>query len=389
MAIQCKVPHFREKSGKQNKMGSIWLHIAAVRKRTEWPDMLFGCDGFFFSKFNWEKPASTHRNEKMAKHCMCQEMFLLFVYWKKKKRHLSTDTRAVSHTGRSLEAAIARSCPRAGQALKQAQVARDKVWPASAASIETAKLPVVEVFNPRVSKRIICIICSQLWAETGRNAGLKTIWGGQPGLKGRAVEEKRQWQLNPLPAWLLASRNYSLLSKQLWGLMWRWGHGLCCQSQQALHHPTPRCTYLDVTIRCPAVFDDWASSLLQGFLIWLQTLQKERSFVQGQRQESSQKPQGKAATPQLSLPANPVISPHSWHPETHAQNKRTFAVLRLLLPFWLHPLLCCHPTHWSIPSAGRDGSQHYSAKHPAPKAASPQAQPSGSLPAPLRGTRIL
>lgn len=29
----------------------------------------------------------------------------------------------------------------------------------------------------------------------------------------------------------------------------------------------PHCTYLDVAIRCPAVFDDCTSSLLQGLLI--------------------------------------------------------------------------------------------------------------------------
>lgn len=68
------------------------------------------------------------RNEKMAKHYRYQEFFLLFVYLIiKKKGHLRRDTRAVPHTGRSLEAAIAPSCTRAEQALKQAQVARDKV----------------------------------------------------------------------------------------------------------------------------------------------------------------------------------------------------------------------------------------------------------------------
>lgn len=90
MAIQCKIPHFGEqKSGKQNKMGSIWLHIAAVRKGTEWPDTLFGYDVCFFCKCNWEKPASMQRNEKTAKHYMHQEFFLLFVYLIKKKKRTS------------------------------------------------------------------------------------------------------------------------------------------------------------------------------------------------------------------------------------------------------------------------------------------------------------
>lgn len=86
--------------------------------------MLFGCDFFF----NFEN--ATGRKQPvcrgMAKHYLPGNFSFLCLL-KKKPHHLSRDTRAVSHTGRSLEAAIAPSCPRAGQALKQAQVATDKV----------------------------------------------------------------------------------------------------------------------------------------------------------------------------------------------------------------------------------------------------------------------
>lgn len=68
------------------------------------------------------------RGMRKRQNTTCTRIFSFICPLKKKKKgHLRRDTRAVPHTGRSLEAAIAPSCTRAGQALKQAQVARDKV----------------------------------------------------------------------------------------------------------------------------------------------------------------------------------------------------------------------------------------------------------------------
>lgn len=112
--------HTLENKNQVNKTKwGVFGYISLLCERGPSGLTLFGCDVCFLCKCNWEKPGSTQRNEKMAKRYMYQEFFLLFVYLiKKKKRHLSRDSRAVPHTGRSLEAAIAPSCTRAGQALK-------------------------------------------------------------------------------------------------------------------------------------------------------------------------------------------------------------------------------------------------------------------------------
>lgn len=121
--------------------------------------------------------------------------------------------------------------------------------------------------------------------------------------------------------------------------------------------PHTPCTYLDVAIRCPAVFDDCASSLLQGFLIWLQALQKERNFLQDQRQESSKSPKEKqqpqSCPCQQTLASHPVLGTLRHMPKTRGQLQSSHCCLHCTV-------LASSPHSAAIPhtgaSPGRDGS---------------------------------
>lgn len=80
-----------------------------------------------------------------------------------------------------------------------------------------------------------------------------------------------------------------------------------------MHVPRPAtcCTYLDVAIRRPAVFDGCTSSLLQGFLVRLQALwDGEERSAQGWRQETPQSTK-QQQEPQ-SCPCNTLL--RSQHP---------------------------------------------------------------------------